>query len=129
MYFSLDVVLLYIVNSRRTGIILADRLNGSCKRTFLKPSLRVEKFENAALVLSFGQQIHILCLSMTPTPHPSASSLQPLNPATPHNNNNNNNNNGRLHDSVCAANILGLTRLVVEYESQKQFDLIIGSHK
>ena len=37
------------------------------------------------------------CVSMTPSPHPSTSSLRPLNPATSHNNNN---NNGGLHACV-----------------------------
>ena len=84
-------------------IILADRPHWSCKcsahkRTFLKPGLRVEKSENAALAFSCGQRIHILCMSMTPTPHPSTSSLWPLNPAPSRNN-----NNGRLHACVLAA--------------------------
>ena len=61
------------------------------------------------------------------------SCLQPLNPATSHNNNNNKNNNGRLHACVCAAEdiepFLQLTCLVVECESQQQFDLINGPHK
>ena len=55
----------------------------------------------------------------------------PLNllPPTSHNNN----NNGGLHACVCAAEgiepFLLLTLLVVECESQQQFDLIIGPHK
>ena len=84
-------------------IVLADRPHASCKhrackRTFLKPSLWVEKFENADLAFSCGQRILILCVSMTPSPHPSTSSLQPLNPETPHDN-----NNGGLHACVHAA--------------------------
>ena len=63
-------------------IILADRPNGSCKRTFLKPGLRVEKCENAARAFSFGRWIPILCESITPSPHPSTSPLWPLNPVT-----------------------------------------------
>ena len=78
-------------------IILADRPHGSCKHsackcTFFKPGLRVGKFEKNAFAFSCGQWIHILCIS----PHPSTSSLRPLNPATSHNNNNNNNNNYML---------------------------------
>ena len=69
---------------------------------------------------------------MTPSPHPSTSCLRPLNPTTSHNNNNND-NNGRLHACVCATKdiepFLQPTRLVVECESQQQFDLIIGPHK
>ena len=46
---------------------------------------------------------------------------------------NDNNNNGRLHACVHAAEdiepFLQLTHLVVECESQQQFDLIIGRHK
>ena len=38
-------------------IMSADRPHGSCKRTALKPGLRVEKFENAALVFSCGRRI------------------------------------------------------------------------
>ena len=45
--------------------------HGSCKSTFLKPGLRVETFENAVLTFSCGQQIHVLCVSMRPSPHPS----------------------------------------------------------
>ena len=45
----------------------------------------------------------------------------------------NNNNNGGLHDDVCAAEdiepFLQLTHLVVQRESQQQFDLINGPHK
>ena len=67
---------------------------------------------------------------MPPSPHPSISSLRPLNPVTSHNNNN---NNGGLHAPVRATEdiepFLQLTRLVVECESQQQFDLIIGPHK
>ena len=55
------------------------------KRTFLKTGLRVEK--NAALSFSCGRRIRILSETMTPSPHPSTSSLRPLNPATSHNNN------------------------------------------
>ena len=63
-------------------IVLDDRPHGSCKRsackhTFLKPGLRV-----------------------TPSPHPSTSSLQPLNPAMSHHNNN---NIGGLHACVRSA--------------------------
>ena len=82
-------------------IVLADRPHGSCKHsackhTFLKPGLRVEKSEN--LVFWCGQRICILCVSMTPSPHPSTSSLQTLNPVSSHNN-----NNGGLHACVRAA--------------------------
>ena len=55
------------------------------KCTFLKTGLRVEK--NAALSFSCGRRIRILSETMTPSPHPSTSSLRPLNPATSHNNN------------------------------------------
>ena len=96
--------------TRTFWIVLANRLNGSCKysaykRTFLKPGVRMAKFENAALAFSFGQRIRILCISMMPSPHPSTSSLPPLNPAMSHNNNNNNNNNNKnsgLHACVHA---------------------------
>ena len=67
---------------------------------FLKPGLRVEKSENAALVFSCGRRICILCASMTPSPQPSTSGHRPLNPATSHNNNN---NNGGLNACVHAA--------------------------
>ena len=55
--------------------------------------------ENAALAFSCGQRIRTLCVSMTPSPHPSTSSLRPLNPVTSLNNN----NNGKLHACVRAA--------------------------
>ena len=91
---------------------------------FLKTGLRVEKSENAALLFSWG-----LSNMMTPSPRPSTSCLWPLNPTTSHNNN----NNGGLHARVRAAEdiepFLQLTRLVVECESQQQFDLITGPHK
>ena len=82
-------------------IVLADCPHGSWKcsawkRTFLKPGLRVEKSENTALAFSCGRRICILSGTMTPSPHSSTSSLQPLNPATSHNNNYNNNNNSGL---------------------------------
>ena len=100
------------------------------KCTFLKTGLRVEKSENAALPFSSGQQIWILSKTMSPSPHPSTSCLWPLNPATSHNNNN---NNGGLRARVCATEdiepFLQLTRLIVECESQQQFDLITGPHK
>ena len=71
-----------------------------------------------------GQQICILPETMTPSAHPSTSSLRPLNPATSH--------NSRLHARVRAAEdiepFLKLTRLVVECESQQQF-VITGPHK
>ena len=51
-------------------IVLADRPRGSCKCTFLRPGLSVEKLENAALVFSCGQRICIRCVSMTPSPPP-----------------------------------------------------------
>ena len=84
-------------------IIFADHPHGSCKRTFLKPGLRVEKSKNAALAFSCGQRIRILSETMMPSPRPSTSSLRPLNPATSHNNNN---NNGGLHACVCVSCIL-----------------------
>ena len=77
-------------------IVFADRPHGTCERTFL------EKSENAALAFSCRQWISILCVSMTPWPHPSTPSLRPLNPAMSHNNNNNNNNGG-LHACIRAA--------------------------
>ena len=72
----------------------------SCRCTFLKPGLRVEKLENSAHVFSCRQQICILCVSMTPSRRPSTSE-----PETSHNinNNNNNNNNSGLHTHVRAA--------------------------
>ena len=82
-------------------IVLADCPHGSCKRTFLKPGLGVENAGNAVLAFSCGQRIHILCVTMTPSPHPSTCNLRPLNPAPSHNNNNN--NNGGLYACVCAA--------------------------
>ena len=45
---------------------------------------------------------------MTPSPHPSTSSLQPLNPPTSHNNNN---NNGGLYAYVRAAEDIEPIRL------------------
>ena len=106
-------------------IVLADRPYGSCKhsvckRTFLKPGVRVEKSKNAALVFSCGRRICILCI--TPSSHHSTSSLQPLNPATSHNNN----NNGGLH--ACEP-FLQLTRIVVECELHQQYDLINSPRK
>ena len=68
-------------------IVLADRPHGSWKRTFLKTGLRVEKYENAALPFSCGCRIRLLSETITPSPHPSTSSLWPLNPVTSHNNN------------------------------------------
>ena len=79
-------------------IVLANRPHGSCKSTFPKPDLRVEKSGNAALTSPYGRRICILCVSMTPSPHPSTSNLQPLNPAMSHNN-----NNGGLHVCVRTA--------------------------
>ena len=69
-------------------IVLADRPHGSWKRSawkgiFLKTGLRVEKYENAALPFSCGRWIRILSKTMMPSPHPSTSCLQPLNPAPP----------------------------------------------
>ena len=96
-----------------------------------KTGLRVEISESAALPFSCGQQIRILSKTMMPSPHPSTSCLRPLNPATSYDNNNN--NNGGLHARVRAAEdiepFLHLTLLVVECESQQQFDLINGPHK
>ena len=83
-------------------IFLADRLHGSCKRTFLKPGLASERFKNTALAFSCGRRIRVLCILITSWPHPSTSSLWPLNPTMTHNNNNNNNNGG-LHACVRAA--------------------------
>ena len=96
-------------------IVLADCPSGSCKRsackcTFLKPAHRVETFENTALAVLFGQWIRILCVSMTPSPHPSTSSLRPLNPALCHNNNNN--NNGGLHACVHATEDIEPIRVI-----------------
>ena len=59
----------------------------------------MEKSDNTDLVLSCGWWIRILCVALTPSPHPSTSSHRPLNPATSHNNN----NNGGLHACVRAA--------------------------
>ena len=77
---------------------------------------------------SCGQRIRMLSKTMTPSPHPSTSCPWPLNPVTSHNNNNN--NNSGLHACVHAAEVtepfLQLTCLVVECESQQQFDLING---
>ena len=72
-------------------IVLVDRPHGSWKcsawkSTFLKTGLRREKSENAALAFSCGWRIRILSETMTPSPHPSTSSLRPLNPAMSHNN-------------------------------------------
>ena len=49
-------------------IILADCPHWSGKHTFLKPGLRVKKFESAALAFSFGQRHR-------PTPRPLAFDL------------------------------------------------------
>ena len=102
-------------------IILADCPHGSCRHsawkcTFLKPGLRVEKSENAALAFLCGQWICILSVSMMPTPHPSTSSLWPLNPAMSHNNNDN-------------GGLLLVFMFLATYSSQQQFNLIIGPHK
>ena len=63
-------------------LLCANAPNGSCKCsackcTFLKPGHRVEKFEKAALVFSFGQRIRIICESMTPLPHPLRQQATP----------------------------------------------------
>ena len=63
-------------------IVLADQPHVSCKRsackcTSFKPGLRVK---NAALAFSCGRRICRLCVSITPSPHPSTSSLRPLKP-------------------------------------------------
>ena len=87
------------VCKRSFCIVLADCPHGSCKCTFLKPGFRVEKSENAALAFSCAWRIRILYVSMTPSAHPSTSSLRALNPTTSHNNN----NNGGLHACVHAA--------------------------
>ena len=72
----------------------------------------------------------ILSEMMAALPRPSTSCLRPLSPATSHNNNN---NNGGLHARVRAAEdiepFLQLTHIVVECESQQQFDLINGPHQ
>ena len=104
------------------------------KTHFFWKSLRVEKSGNVALPLSCGRQIRILSKTMTLLPHPSTFCLWRLNPARSHNNNNNNNNNnGRLHACVRAAEdiepFLQLTCLVVECESQQQFNLITALRK
>ena len=97
-----------LLRKRTFCIVLADRPYGSWKRTF---------FENGS---QGGRRIWILSTTITPSPRPSTS-------------HNNNNNNGGLHGRVRAAEdiepFLQLTRLVVECESQQQFDLIIGPHK
>ena len=67
-------------------IILADGPHGSCKHTFLKSGLRVEKSKNAPIAFSCVWRICILCILMTPSPHPSTSSLRLLNTTTSHNN-------------------------------------------
>ena len=80
----------------------------------------MKKSETAALPFSCGRRIRILCKTMTPSPYPSTS-------------HNNNNNNDGLHARVRATEdiepFLHLTLLVVECESQQQFDLINGPHK
>ena len=53
-------------------IILADRPHGSCEHTFLKPVLRVEKSENAALAFRVDTGHH------RPTPQPQAFDLLTL---------------------------------------------------
>ena len=67
---------------------------------------------------------------MKPSPHPSASCLWPLNPATSHNNNNN--NSGGLHACVCAAEdiepFLQLTRLVVKCVSRSSSSTSLPVH-
>ena len=108
-----------------TRILKMQRL----KKHFFATGLRVEKSEKAALPFC-AQRIRILSERMMPSPHPLTSCLQPLNPATSCYNNN---NNGGLHACVRATEdiepFLQRTCLVVECESQQQFDLIIGPHK
>ena len=58
---------------------------------------------------------------MTPSPHPSTASLQPLNPTTT--------TTTTVMDYCLCSCFLQLTRLVVKCESQQQFDLITGPHK
>ena len=93
-------------------MVLAGRPLGSCKRSAWKRTFLIRMLSEA----------------MTPSPHPSTSCLRPLNPTTSHNN-----NNGGLHVCVRPAEdiepFLQLTHLVVECESQQQFDLINGPHK
>ena len=58
---------------------------------------------------------------MTPLPHPSTSSLRPLDPATSHNNNNINNNGG-LHACVGAAEDIEPIRAIsqLDYAERKK---------
>ena len=105
-------------------IVLADHPHGSWKRrdwkrTFL--GLRVEKSENAALLFSCGQRICILSETMMPLPHPSTSSLWPLNPATSHNNNNSNNNGGLLLVFVILATYSPCSRVWVAAAVQPHY--------
>ena len=100
-------------------IILADRPHGSWKRTFLKTGGKTRKRSPPVF----------LWTANPPWPHPSTSYLRPLNPTASHNNN----NNGGLHARDRATEdiepFLQLTHLVVECESQQQFDLINGPHE
>ena len=65
--------------------------------------------------------------TITLSPHPSTSCLRPLNPTASHHNDN---NNGGLHACFHPTEdiepFLQLTRLIVECESQQEFDVING---
>ena len=104
-------------------IVLADRPHGCWKRTYLKTGLRVEKSENAALLFVWTANLHTFRNNDAIAP---PLDLSPPNSEPRDINDNDNNNNGGLHARVPAAEdiqpFLQLTRLVVECESQQQFD-------
>ena len=95
------------------------------KHTSLKPGLRVEKSENAALASHVdGKSVYFTKQwRHHPTPRPLASdlwTLQSLITTTT--------TTTMADDCLCSC-FLQLARLVVACEAQQQFDLIIGPHK
>ena len=84
----------------------------------LKTGLRVEKSENTALPFLCGRRIRILSETMTPSPHPS-DLRTPRHITTP---------TAMADDCLCLC-FLQFAHLVVECESQQQFDLIIDPYK
>ena len=108
-------------------IILADRPHRSWKRsawkhTFLKTGLRVEKSENAALPFScpwWMANLHTFPNNDAISPPLDLWNLWRLITTT----------TITMADYCLCSCFLQCTRLVVECESQQQFDLIIDPHK
>ena len=107
-----NALLRFCVKTHLYCIVLTDRPHGSWKRTLLKTGLRVENMAPHSHVDSESTYF-------PPSPHPSTSDLWTpwhLIATT----------TTMVDYCLC---FLQRTRLVVECESQQQFDLIINPHK